>query len=530
MTEAEGWYRSPRGLAWRIFLTAWVVYSLHYSTDVVREHYLAIGVARGTFGVPEEYRGLHPDVFEVPGRGLRVGNNPGASIVAAVPILIFRPVIRALNGYVKTQRGHEVGEAGLDTAAPTDLASTSSRAVGRIQAPKFDTPRPNARKFYAEAYRRGLDVELGLVSLVTQWFCMAPLSALGVVLIFWVLRRLTRKDREAVLGALIYGFATPVFLRAGYLNHNLLVGIASLYGFALVSGLWPGRGSARARSGWSGFMAGLGLLMDYSAAIIALVLGAQVIVTALRDRTRREAVWESVSFGFGALGPVLVLWIFQYASFGHAFLPGQHWMPRVHYSTMGYNGMVFPRLDLFLLLAGSPQYGLFLVSPILLLGLAAPFFGWVRERLGRVESWLCLSLTLALWLFNAGNLYTFLQRDTGVRYMIPAVPFLFLPAFLVWRRLPFVWAGAILLVSFTINWAHAMYRFVLSPIGVFESLGRLFVSGFNLPVLRFLQFSGDQYGDFAKNGVSALPLFVLTAGILALVWAAPEGRRGVPVE
>jgi len=42
MSGPAPWRRySPRGLAWRVFATAWIVFTLHFATDIVREHYPA---------------------------------------------------------------------------------------------------------------------------------------------------------------------------------------------------------------------------------------------------------------------------------------------------------------------------------------------------------------------------------------------------------------------------------------------------------------------------------------------------------
>src|ERR1051326_3640246 len=38
------WYFSPRQLALRLFLTCWIVYSLHFASNTVREIYLALAI------------------------------------------------------------------------------------------------------------------------------------------------------------------------------------------------------------------------------------------------------------------------------------------------------------------------------------------------------------------------------------------------------------------------------------------------------------------------------------------------------
>ena len=74
-----------RRIALQLFATFWLLYALHFATNIVREIYLALSIGdRLSFDV-SDYLGLHPDLFEMPGRGAFVNNNPGASMVGAVP-------------------------------------------------------------------------------------------------------------------------------------------------------------------------------------------------------------------------------------------------------------------------------------------------------------------------------------------------------------------------------------------------------------------------------------------------------------
>jgi hypothetical protein len=82
---------APRKLAflrsrrWRIFLIAWIVYSVHFATNVVREHYPAFSLAEhGTFRV-DEYQGFHSDIFVHRDGHSVIGNQVFVSMLAAVP-------------------------------------------------------------------------------------------------------------------------------------------------------------------------------------------------------------------------------------------------------------------------------------------------------------------------------------------------------------------------------------------------------------------------------------------------------------
>ncbi len=83
----------------RIFLIAWIVYSAHFATNVVREHYPAFAlIERGTFWV-DDYRGFHSDIFVHPNGHAVIGNQVLVSALAAVPLFVFSPVLNALQRY-----------------------------------------------------------------------------------------------------------------------------------------------------------------------------------------------------------------------------------------------------------------------------------------------------------------------------------------------------------------------------------------------------------------------------------------------
>ena len=77
--------RTLRGAAWRLFLTCWLLYALHFATNTVREIYPALSLGDHLSLDVSEYAGLHPDIFTVPGRGAYINNNPGASLLGAIP-------------------------------------------------------------------------------------------------------------------------------------------------------------------------------------------------------------------------------------------------------------------------------------------------------------------------------------------------------------------------------------------------------------------------------------------------------------
>ena len=148
------WHYSPKEIAIRLFLTCWVVYAVHFATNTVREIYPALSLGDHLSFDVSEYLGLHPDIFELPGHGAFINNNPGASILGAIPYALTRPIIDYIVVRVQQVR----------------LAHPGSE-------PSYDTIYPLAREFFKKAYERGLDVKFGLAAGVTSTLLMAPLSA-----------------------------------------------------------------------------------------------------------------------------------------------------------------------------------------------------------------------------------------------------------------------------------------------------------------------------------------------------------------
>src|SRR5262249_28658448 len=113
---------SPRGAAvrflasrkWRLFIILWVVYSVHFATNVVREHYPAFSlVDHGTFRV-DEYQGFNSDIFVHNGHSV-IGNQVFVSMLAAVPLWGFHPVLGALE---RVCPGKVPPEGGKDARHP----------------------------------------------------------------------------------------------------------------------------------------------------------------------------------------------------------------------------------------------------------------------------------------------------------------------------------------------------------------------------------------------------------------------------
>lgn len=488
-----------RGIPLRIFLSLWVVYCAHFATDFVREHFLVVSmVERGTFQL-DPYLGMHPDIFQTPDGHAYHGANPGISMLGAIPYFVVRP--------------------GVDWIVERERASRAEQ--GNVTA-VYNDPRPARVEFYQRARANGWDIRFGLVALVTLVFCMAPLTAWSATVLFRTLVQAGIGHNHALGGTLLYALGTPVFFRTGYLNQNLAVAIFALVAFAL---LWNPRDrsrySVRTRHLLAGLLAGVALLCDYSGAVPLAMLGVYAIWRRTDHVQLPIAVKESLWYVLGAVGPILVLWYYQWAAFGDFIRPPQHHMPPVEWSDLGYQGVTGPSWELFSLLLFDPRFGLFVTGPILALALLAPF--WVRSGrsfLGAREVAFALGFSLAFTVFFSSVEYTRLQYITGIRYLVPVIPFLLLVTLVPLRRLPGSITYLVASASIALSWVMAMARIQEQETSILAPVMRVMLEGFQLPALSTLSRMATQYAPgFEGTRVSALPALALMGVLVWLIWS-----------
>jgi hypothetical protein len=138
---------SPSGTGVRLFITCWLIYSLHFATNTVREIYPALSLADHLSFDVSEYSGLHSDIFQMPGRGAFINNNPGASILGAIPYGLARPVVDRV-----VKRVQQTREASPEPP------------------PEYKTIYPLAQEFHRNSRERGYDIKFGLAAGVMQVF------------------------------------------------------------------------------------------------------------------------------------------------------------------------------------------------------------------------------------------------------------------------------------------------------------------------------------------------------------------------
>ncbi len=480
----------------KLFLTCWIAYGLFFATNVVREHFPAFSLAERASLRVDPYVDLHPDLFEVPGRGAFINNNPGTSIVAGLAYAPVRPLVDAIVARVDRARALR----------------------GTPLTHEYRETRSNRVEFFRKVRERGLDVRFGLAIAAIHLLCTAPLSALSVVVMRTLLLGSGFGTRAALWLALLYAFGTPVFFRTGHLNHNLLVAHFTLFAFALLYRKNGAEADPRRLFG-AGVLAGLAVLCDYSGVVTLAALGVYALWKLRRGAVPRP-VSRTLWMGAGAALPLTLLFAYQAWAFGHPFLPAQHYMPATNLSVQGWSGFDWPSLGLLGANLFDPRFGLFAFGPVLALGFAAPLLvRRGRSRLAAPELTLALGLFGALWLFTGANQYASIQWNTGFRMLVPAVPLLFLATAATMAAMPRGWAVSIAAVAV----AHAACLAMVRE-DVVASVTQLWAHGITLPWLTVLWKMGDQYLPLLqRTGPQSLPLLLVVALAIGFLWWRPRG-------
>lgn len=492
---------SPRGVAVRLFLTCWLIYLLHFSPFVVRELYLTLSLAeKGTVHV-DEYMDLHPDLFEIPGRGTYMGGNPGVSLLAAVPYRMALPVVNR-------------------------IAPVRPPHPGEEDSAEYNEQRPMRQKFYRKARARGLELHLGAAAMITSGFFMAPLGAASVVVMYRLIGYLGMSPGASLGMALLYALGTPVFFRAGTMNLNLTVALLGLLSFALLwwpAGTRPEREPLRQFA--AGLLAGWALLTDYTGGVTLAMLGLLALVRQMESKPFAAAVKGSLWFVAGAAGPVVLLLFWQWYCYGNPWLPAQFHQPKSQYA--GYaneRGFGWPQPEALWGLLFDPLYGLLVFAPILALALYHPVLVWRgRNRVPLLVAWFTWAFFAAMLTFSSCIQYTLRhQWQEGVRYVVPVVPFLFLLVADVMRLMPRLLVGLVGLAAVAETWCLAMVR--ENPLG---SMMQVATNGLQLPWLTTLGKTPVQYFPGLTAWLSAPVLFLIWGVIIAALWAIRMPRRAV---
>ncbi len=288
---------------------------------------------------------------------------------------------------------------------------------------------------------------------LTMWFAVLPGAILGALMYRYARKISPERALSAALGIVFGSLLLPF---AALLFGHVL---AALLGF----GAWLvlGDGLERRRVLYAGGLVGAAVSVEYTMAIIAVVLGAFVLL-----RKWRLLSW----YVLGGLPFATGLAAYNWAAFGDPFT--------ISYQLSAFNG-VPERARAITSIFGSLQPGRFIevflaprgllvATPLVVVGLVGVVL-MLRQRAYRSQGIVAGAVFLGFLLIPLmwGNPWG--GDSPGARYMVPALPFLAAPIAVAWRRFQVLSGASAVVGIFTMGLATVTDP--LLPRGVGYGLG-----------------------------------------------------------
>lgn len=269
----------------------------------------------------------------------------------------------------------------------------------------------------------GLDVDRPEVLNVNAWLCgvgsVGWIAALGVVAFFRVARRWSGDDRAALFAAAAFAFGSLYFPYATMLyDHDLVA--AALLGAVLLA--------QDRRLVAAGACCGAAIVASYLSVIAGAIVGAYIVF--------RHGWKSATAVALGSLPPLLLLGAYNLACFGRVMTTNYAWQNPLFKDAQGSALDVFTAPDpgVFVKLLVSPERGLFLLTPVLILGVVG-LVRMFRAEPRRAEAFLCAAMIAHVLAFNVTFKAWHGGWAAGPRYLIPMIPFLALPIVFAPKRL-----------------------------------------------------------------------------------------------
>lgn len=234
-------------------------------------------------------------------------------------------------------------------------------------------------------------------------------------------------------GTLILPFATLFF------SHVISAAIA----FAAFALLWHERKSDSRL--WlvftAGLLGGFAITTEYPLALASVIVG--IYGLARFGRSDKRALLErSGAYAAGGLLGVLPLAIYNQLAFGSIThfsyknaisIQGASGHEVLGLNDGGFFGITDPKLSNTFDLLFSAK-GLFMLSPVLLLGFYGLYLMWKNQR--RAEAGVIGAIFIAYLAYNSGYWLPFGGGSPGPRFLIPVIPFLGLAMAPAFKKLP----------------------------------------------------------------------------------------------
>ena len=261
-------------------------------------------------------------------------------------------------------------------------------------------------------------VDSALALYVVTFFTVSIPGALMIVVLAYLVQRLTGCQTAGILSGLAVGLATPVFTYSQAFYGHVPAAACVVGGLALVATDDENQASNR-RIFAIGVLLSTAVLLEY----LAVVLCVPIALFALY-KYRGQAI----TFGLlGGIPALLILVAYDLLAFGTPLPIGyQHSALWQEQHSTGFMSLTHPTWESIWGLTFSPFRGLFFFSPILLLALPGAWL-LLRRPTMRMTGLLTLSGYLLFFVIISSSIMWWGGFSVGPRYLVPALPLLGIP-------------------------------------------------------------------------------------------------------
>ncbi|MCX7918413.1 MAG: hypothetical protein N3A72_02160 [bacterium] len=356
---------------------------------------------------------------------------------------------------------------------------------------------------------------------------ISALSALLAIVLYRFLLRLGTEPKLAILLTIGYGLGTLAFPYSTlFYGHQLAAALIFMSFYILYNLKHPIQNISYKKSNVcyliSGLLCGLAILTEYPVVLLVVVLFFYAFPIYTQQSAFRNILW----FLLGFVGPIAVLFYYNYLCFGFPFTFGYFSVADENFRQQmakGIAGITYPKADALVGITFSAYRGLFFINPLLLLSIFG-FYYFYQKQETRNEFRFILVAFIIYLLFNASYYMWWGGWTIGPRHLIPIIPFLIIPIAFIPLNTSKCFKPYLLYILCMISILFMVIGTVVDP-QVPDTIRRLSWSplfGYSLP--KFL--SGDFYANLGTvlglNGLaSILPLLiVMVIGISHLIYLA----------
>lgn len=258
---------------------------------------------------------------------------------------------------------------------------------------------------------------------LSTWTSAIP-AAILAALVRRVAARVTHDARAGLVAAITMAFTTLLLPFANLLFGHVLAACLAYAAWVIADGgIEDPSTVSLSRLIWAGVFGGMAVLVEYTTAIVVIILGIQILVTNARK------LWGYVVGGLPFAGALAVFnWVAWGSPFSFSYSNSGHF---ASHHARGLFGIQLPHPGMTLqVLVG--ERGLFLMTPICLAG----FFGlWLLLRTAQTRRVAAVSLFIFIaFVFVQGGWSSVTAgASPGPRYVVPALPFLAIGVARFWQ-------------------------------------------------------------------------------------------------